>query len=236
MPILIHGDAAFSGQGIVAETLNLSRLSGYQTGGTIHIIVNNQLGFTADSRDSYSTSYASGLARGFKIPIVHVNADDPEACIEAARLAFAYRATFQRDFLIDLIGYRRYGHNEGDEPAFTQPIMYQKIASHPTVREIWARTLIQRGLIGETAADELYTRDMARLQEALDTLQPEQDFVEPQPEPPPPGAASKVDTAVSLETLSSLNASLLAFPSAFAIHRKLERAREKRGADPGAAG
>ena len=147
VPILIHGDAAFSGQGIVAETLNLSRLAGYQTGGTIHIIVNNQLGFTADSRDSYSTSYASGLARGFKIPIVHVNADDPEACIEAARLAFAYRATFQRDFLIDLIGYRRHGHNEGDEPGFTQPIMYQKIQSHPTVREIWARTLVERGVV-----------------------------------------------------------------------------------------
>jgi 2-oxoglutarate dehydrogenase E1 component len=116
-----------SGSGIVAETLNLSRLPGYDTGGTIHIIVNNQLGFTADSRDSYSTSYASGLARGFKIPIVHVNADDPVACVEAARLAFAYRAKFQRDFLIDLIGYRRWGHNEGDEPAFTQPLMYQKI-------------------------------------------------------------------------------------------------------------
>ena len=122
-------------------------------------------------------------------------------------------------------------------PAFTQPIMYQKIASRTrrsarSGRGRWSNA----ALIAETAADELYTRDMAQLQEAFDTLQPEQDFVEPQPEPPPPGAASKVDTAVSLETLSSLNASLLAFPSAFAIHRKLERAREKRGADPGAAG
>ena len=133
LPILIHGDAAFPGQGVVAETLNLSRLPGYQTGGTIHIIVNNQLGFTTGPEDEYSTSYASGLARGFKIPIVHVNADDPEACVEAARLAIAYRERFQRDFLIDLIGYRRYGHNEGDEPAFTQPLMYQKITSHPTV-------------------------------------------------------------------------------------------------------
>ena len=121
VPILIHGDAAFPGQGIVAETLNLSRLPGYRTGGTIHMIVNNQLGFTTSPRDEYSTSYASGLARGFKIPIVHVNADDPESCVEAARLAFAYRERFQRDFLIDLIGYRRHGHNEGDEPAFTQP-------------------------------------------------------------------------------------------------------------------
>ena len=139
VPILIHGDAAFPGQGVVAETLNLSRLPGYNTGGTIHIIANNQLGFTTGSEDAYSTSYASGLARGFKIPIVHVNADDPEACVEAARLAIAYRAKFQRDFLIDLIGYRRYGHNEGDEPAFTQPLMYQKIAAHPTVRELWAQ-------------------------------------------------------------------------------------------------
>ena len=138
VPILIHGDAAFPGQGVVAETLNLSRLPGYSTGGTIHIIVNNQLGFTTGPEDVYSTSYASGLARGFKIPIVHVNADDPEACVEAARLAFAYRERFQRDFLIDLIGYRRYGHNEGDEPAFTQPLMYQKIGWHPTVREVWA--------------------------------------------------------------------------------------------------
>jgi 2-oxoglutarate dehydrogenase E1 component len=228
VPILIHGDAAFSGQGIVAETLNLSRLAGYQTGGTIHIIVNNQLGFTADSRDSYSTSYASGLARGFKIPIVHVNADDPEACIEAARLAFAYRATFQRDFLIDLIGYRRHGHNEGDEPGFTQPIMYQKIASHPTVREVWAQTLVSRGVIGASVPEELTTRYMGNLQTALDTMQPEQDFVEPHPEPPPPGAASRVDTAVPLERLAELNDSLLKLPAGFAIHRKLERGREKR--------
>src|SRR3954471_16989698 len=155
LPILIHGDAAFPGQGVVAETLNLSRLPGYRTGGTIHIIVNNQLGFTTGPEDEYSTSYASGLARGFKIPIVHVNADDPEACVEAARLAFAYRERFQRDFLIDLIGYRRHGHNEGDEPAFTQPIMYQKIASHPTVREIWARELETRGELQPGAADAL---------------------------------------------------------------------------------
>ncbi len=121
LPILLHGDAAFPGQGVVAETLNLSRLPGYDTGGTIHIIVNNQLGFTATPDESYSTSYASGLARGFKIPVVHVNADDPVACLEAARMASEYRSRFARDFLIDLVGYRRYGHNEGDEPAFTQP-------------------------------------------------------------------------------------------------------------------
>src|SRR5688500_9464855 len=179
VPILIHGDAAFSGQGVVAETLNLSRLPGYTTGGTIHIIVNNQVGFTTIAEDAYSTSYASGLARGFKIPIVHVNADDPEACVEAARLAFAYRARFQRDFLIDLIGYRRHGHNEGDEPSFTQPLMYQKITSHPTVRQVWANTLVQRGVIEAEAAEELNRTAMQELQNTMDAMKPEQDFIEP---------------------------------------------------------
>jgi 2-oxoglutarate dehydrogenase E1 component len=227
VPILIHGDAAFPGQGIVAETLNLSRLAGYDTGGTIHIIVNNQLGFTADSRDSYSTSYASGLARGFKIPIIHVNADDPAACVSAARLAFAYRAKFQRDFLIDLIGYRRWGHNEGDEPGFTQPLMYQKIASHPTVREIWAKTLVARGDVAPDVPDALVKKYTDELQSALDRLQPEKDLVEPQPEAPPPGAAARATTAVPLEKLAELNASLLAVPADFSVHKKLERLRER---------
>src|SRR5262245_38078783 len=142
LPILIHGDAAFPGQGIVAETLNLSRLRLYDVGGTVHIIANNQIGFTATARQSFSTSYASGLVRGFKVPIFHVNADDPEACIEIARLTAAYRATFKRDTLIDLVVYRRYGHNEGDEPSFTQPAMYKIIAALPTVREKWAHELV----------------------------------------------------------------------------------------------
>src|SRR3954463_16119143 len=228
LPILIHGDAAFPGQGVVAETLNLSRLPGYRTGGTIHIIVNNQLGFTTGPEDAYSTSYASGLARGFKIPIVHVNADDPEACVEAARLAFAYRERFQRDFLIDLIGYRRHGHNEGDEPAFTQPLMYQKIAAHPTVREIWARTLESRGTLQPGAADALVRKYTDELQGVMDALQPEQDFIEPQPEAPPPGAASKAETAVPLPALREMNDALLRMPTDFTIHRKLERVRDKR--------
>ena len=147
LPVLIHGDAAFPGQGVVAETLNLSRLRLYDVGGTVHIIANNQIGFTATARQSYSTSYASGLVRGFKIPIFHVNADDPEACIEVARLTAAYRAQFKRDTLIDLVGYRRHGHNEGDEPSFTQPAMYRIINAHPTVREIWARRLVERGRV-----------------------------------------------------------------------------------------
>jgi 2-oxoglutarate dehydrogenase E1 component len=228
LPILIHGDAAFPGQGVVAESLNLSRLPGYNTGGTIHIIVNNQLGFTASPEDEYSTSYASGLARGFKIPIVHVNADDPEACVEAARLAFAYRARFQRDFLIDLIGYRRHGHNEGDEPAFTQPLMYQKIASHPTAREIWAHTLVQRGTLAPNTAEELNARYVRELQTALDGLQPEQDLVEPQPSEPPAGAAAKAETAVPIQRLREINKGLLALPDGFSLHRKLERSHERR--------
>jgi 2-oxoglutarate dehydrogenase E1 component len=228
LPILIHGDAAFPGQGVVAETLNLSRLEGYTTGGTIHIIVNNQLGFTTGAEESYSTSYASGLARGFKIPIIHVNADDPEACVEAARLAIAYRKQFQRDFLIDLIGYRRYGHNEGDEPAFTQPLMYKKISSHPTVRERWATTLAERGVVEPGAADELTRKYMSGLQQTMDALKPEQDYVEPQPEEPPAGAALKAETAVPLDRLRELNASLVRLPDGFTVHRKLERVREKR--------
>src|SRR5262245_45573845 len=153
LPVLIHGDAAFPGQGIVAETLNLSRLTGYDTDGTLHIISNNQVGFTATPAESYSTSYASGLARGFKIPIVHVNADDPVACIEAARLAWEYRARFRRDFLIDLVGYRRHGHNEGDEPGFTQPLMYKKVAAHQTVRQLFGASLVQQGTITQNELD-----------------------------------------------------------------------------------
>ena len=228
VPILIHGDAAFPGQGVVAETLNLARLAGYNTGGTIHIIVNNQLGFTTGAQDVYSTSYASGLARGFKIPIIHVNADDPEACVEAARLAIAFRRQFQRDFLIDLIGYRRHGHNEGDEPAFTQPLMYRKIGEHPTVRKVWADTLVSRGAIEAADADALTRKYMDELQSTMDTLEPEQHFVEPEPEEPPPGAAARAETGVPLDTLRALNGSLVRLPDTFAIHRKLERVREKR--------
>src|SRR5438874_2805984 len=145
--VLIHGDASFPGQGVVAETLNLSRLPGYRTGGTLHIIANNQLGFTTEPREGRSTLYASDLAKGFEIPIVHVNADDPIACLAAIRLATGYRAEFGKDFLVDLIGYRRWGHNEGDDPAFTQPRMYAAIERKPTVRERFASDLVQRGVV-----------------------------------------------------------------------------------------
>ncbi|MGH2368969.1 MAG: thiamine pyrophosphate-dependent enzyme, partial [Chloroflexota bacterium] len=174
LPVLIHGDAAFPGQGVVAETLNLSRLPGYRTGGTIHIIVNNQLGFTVEPSDGRSTLYASDLAKGFEIPIVHVNADDVVACIAAARLAHAYRERFHKDFLIDLIGYRRWGHNEGDDPSLTQPVMYAKIAKHPTVRELWAADLVQRGVVTEEEVAATLAKYTAELQAALAEVQ-EQD-------------------------------------------------------------
>jgi len=228
LPILIHGDAAFAGQGIVAETLNLSRLPGYDTDGTIHIIANNQIGFTATPGESYSTSYASGLARGFKIPIVHVNGDDPAACLEAARLAWEYRARFRRDFLIDLVGYRRHGHNEGDEPAFTQPLMYKKIAAHPTVRELFARALIAQQKQTEESAGALVKKHFTILEETLASLKPEQEYAPPIPDPVPAGVAGRTETAVPLERLREINESLLAPPTGFTFHKKLERGRERR--------
>ncbi len=237
LPLLIHGDAAFPGQGVVAETLNLSRLDGFDTGGTIHIIANNQLGFTANPDEVYSTSYASGLARGFKIPIVHVNADDPEACIAAARLAIAYRSTFNRDVLIDLVGYRRHGHNEGDEPGFTQPVLYQKVAGHPTVREQFARRLVAGGIVAAATPDAQVQHRMSLLEEALASLKPDEDLVEPVPAPAPAGAAGQIPTAVPLESLAAMNASLLERPEGFVQHKKLDRGRDRRRAmfdDPAA--
>ena len=145
VPIILHGDAAFPGQGVVAETLNLQALDGYTVGGTIHIIQNNQVGFTTDPDDARSTTWASDLAKGFDVPIIHVNADDVAACIAAVRLAFAFRQEFGHDVLIDLIGYRRFGHNEADEPAYTQPEMYQVIKKHPPVRELFAASADRAG-------------------------------------------------------------------------------------------
>jgi 2-oxoglutarate dehydrogenase E1 component len=231
IPILIHGDGSFPGQGIVAETLNLSRLAGYQTAGTVHIIANNQLGYTATPEEARSTLYAADLAKGFKIPIMYVNADDPEACIEAARTAYAYRAKFQKDFVIDLIGYRRYGHNEGDEPSFTQPLLYEKIRSHKTVRQIWAEALEQQGLIEPGVGEALFQEGLQNLQKIYEELhQPEEHLDEPLPEPPPPGAARRVKTAVSLERLEELNRSLLSLPDGFTPNRKLIRGMERRTA------
>src|SRR6266487_167866 len=152
LPVLLHGDAAFAGQGVVAETFNLARLRGYTTGGTIHLILNNQIGFTTEPREARSTDYSSDLAKGFDVPIIHVNADDPEACLAAVRLAMMYREKFHADVVIDLVGYRRYGHNEADEPAYTQPTMYERIKQTPPVREKYAAQLVSEGVVDPAAA------------------------------------------------------------------------------------
>jgi multifunctional 2-oxoglutarate metabolism enzyme len=229
VPLLLHGDAAFPGQGVVAETLNLQALTGYSTGGTIHVIMNNQLGFTTDPNDARSTRYASDLAKGYDLPIIHVNADDVEACIHAIRLAMAFRKEFRRDAVIDLIGYRRFGHNETDEPAYTQPLMYENIKKHPPVRKIYAEKLIGEGLVTKEEADAMaadaYQRladAHAELREAMtqgpDTGEFEIDT----------GPSKEPRTAVPAETLRSLNEQLLRVPSGFNVHRKLKPQLERR--------
>ena len=233
IPILIHGDAAFSGQGAVQEVLNLQSLAGYTTGGTVHVIVDNQLGFTTDPSDLRSTRYASDLAKGFDIPIVHVNADDPEGCVTAARFAHDYRRTHHRDVLIHLVGYRRFGHNETDEPSYTQPLMYQRIREHPTVRELFVGRLIQEGLITDEEAKQQSDQVMARIADAhrrikahLTTLidedtsngRDEPDFEEP------PAPVTRVDAA----ELSTLNEGLARVPDGFTVNPKLARQLERR--------
>ncbi|MDQ3514770.1 MAG: 2-oxoglutarate dehydrogenase E1 component [Chloroflexota bacterium] len=221
LAILLHGDAAFPGQGIVAETLNLSGLAGYSVGGTIHIIVNNQIGYTTDTHDSRSTLYASDLAKGFEIPILHVNADDPEACLAATRLAVAYREAFHKDFLIDLVGYRRWGHNEGDEPAFTQPRMYAIITKHPTVRAQWAERLVARGLIAGGDAKAIERDALAALAEKRRSVT-EGDL--PADEAPPAkGDRQEVETAIDADRLARYHAAIHALPDTFAAHPKLAR-------------
>ena len=204
LQVLIHGDASFSGQGIVAETFNLSRLPGYWTGGTIHIIANNQIGFTTLPRDGRSTLYASDLAKGFRVPVIHVNADDPLACIEIARMAFGYQDEFEKDFMIDLIGYRRYGHNELDEPGFTQPLMYKDVRQHQTVRQLWSQKLIDNGSITEEATEQLIQKYNDILQATLDQ-EMDEDLADRVAQEPPAGVATKTDTSVDLEQLLDIN-------------------------------
>ncbi|MEM8532822.1 MAG: 2-oxoglutarate dehydrogenase E1 component [Chloroflexota bacterium] len=228
LAVIMHGDAAFPGQGVVAETLNLSNLTGYHTGGTIHIIINNQVGFTTEPNDARSTLYASDLAKGFEIPIVHVNADDVEACIAVARMAHAYREQFGKDFLIDLVGYRRWGHNEGDEPAFTQPLMYQQIANHPTVRAQWAQQLEEQGIIQSEEADSMVQAVWEKLQRAWDEVQHGEEVEAERIPPKKKGAEITVDTAVAADQLITINQALLDRPADFTPHSRLERQLKRR--------
>ncbi|HEX6292538.1 MAG TPA: 2-oxoglutarate dehydrogenase E1 component [Herpetosiphonaceae bacterium] len=228
LAVLIHGDAAFPGQGVVAETLNLSQLVGYHTGGTIHIIINNQLGFTTQPRDTRSTLYASDLAKGFEIPIVHVNADDPHACIAVARMAYTYREQFGKDFLIDLVGYRRWGHNEGDEPTFTQPMMYERIGKHPTVRALWAQELERQEVIASAEADAMVAQVQEQLKQARQQATEQPDQYKTTPHEPAPPEMEGIATAVPAERLRELNDALLERPEGFTPHPKLERALQRR--------
>ncbi|MEX2527691.1 MAG: 2-oxoglutarate dehydrogenase E1 component [Gemmatimonadota bacterium] len=233
VPVLIHGDAAFAAEGVVAESLNLARLRGYATGGTIHIIANNQVGFTTNPIDARSTRYSSDLAKGYDIPVIHVNADDAAACLAAVRLAMAYRARFHDDILIDLMGYRRHGHNEGDEPAYTQPALYAQIAEHPTVRTLWAQRLTDEGVLSVDEAEAMDDRVQAAFREDQEAVQetagpPGATLAAPQPEEARPVEA---DTAVTMERLAELNAAALRVPDSFTIHPKLARQLERRTRD-----
>ena len=231
VPVLLHGDAAFPGQGVVAETLNLQSLSGYSTGGTIHLITDNQVGFTTDPQDDRSTPYAGDMAKGFNCPIIHVNADDVEACVGAARLAMAYREQWGRDVVIDLIGYRRYGHNETDEAAYTQPRMAAQIRDHKPVSELYAERLVSEGVV---SSDEVQAEGKERLQRFQATLKELRAKMEAGEYEDPSSTAMgtgeldrrkspEVETAVSEKRLRGLNEELLQVPDSFTIHRKLRK-------------
>ena len=236
VPLLLHGDAAFPGQGVVAETLNLQALEGYSTGGTVHIITDNQVGFTTDPTEARSTPYASDMAKGFNVPIIHVNADDVEGCIAAIRLSMAYRERWERDIVIDLIGYRRYGHNETDEPAYTQPTMTAQIRAHPPVSEIYAEQLVKEGAVTPEDVEELGQERSSELSETHRELKRKIEGGEYVAETSTQVATGEldrtkspdVDTAVPAERLRSLNEALLDVPESFTIHRKLRKPLNRR--------
>lgn len=229
VPILIHGDAAFAAEGIVAETLNMSALEGYAIGGTIHIIANNQIGFTTTPLEARSTRYASDLAKGFNIPILHVNADVPEACLAAIRLAMAYREQYHRDVVIDLIGYRRHGHNEGDEPAYTQPRLYETIGNHPTVRSLFASRLVEAGVIDEAGVAEIDEAVTSRLRKAQDWVKNEERVTDDDDDEEE--EVLEPATTVEIERLREINAASIRVPDGFEVHPKLARQLKRREGD-----
>src|SRR6266511_3764489 len=231
VPCLLHGDAAFPAQGVVAETFNLLGLDGYKTGGTIHIITDNQVGFTTDATDARSTPYASDMAKGYNVPIILVNADDVEACIGAIRLSMAYREEFARDVVIDLIGYRRYGHNETDEAAYTQPRMAAAIKQHPPLSEIYAERLAKEGVVEPEDVERDATEQREQLSASLKDLRRKieaGEYEDPVSTATGTGELDRskspeVETAVSEKRLRSLNEELLKVPESFTIHRKLRK-------------
>ena len=234
MALLMHGDAAFAGQGIVAETLDLSQLRGYRVGGTIHLIVNNQIGFTTMPSYSRSSPYCSDVAKMIGAPILHVNGDDPEACVHAARIAIEYRQKFKKDVVIDLMCYRQHGHNEGDEPSFTQPLMYKKIAEHPTVREIYARQLEEEGVLKPGEADEIlaqFRRHLDEEFEASKSYKPNKaNWLEGQWSglQVASGDDRRGSTAVEFDLLREVGYAISDVPQNLNIHRRLVRVQQNR--------
>jgi 2-oxoglutarate dehydrogenase E1 component len=235
LPLLIHGDAAFPGQGVVAETLNLQSLEGYSTGGTLHLITNNQVGYTTDPTESRSTRYSSDLAKGFDVPIVHVNADDPEAALSSIRLALAYRAEFGHDFVVDLVGYRRFGHNEQDDASYTQPLMVERINHQPTVVDVYTARLEQDGVLTAEQAQE-YVAEITktlraaheRLRSAIGQSSPPPPRAAPSEPPPIANTGDAVVTAVAAERLQTLNRQLIEVPDGFTVNAKLAKQLERR--------
>ncbi len=230
LPLLIHGDAAFAGQGVVAETLNLSQLPGYRTGGTIHVVINNQLGFTTAPEAARSSVYPTDVAKMVQAPIFHVNGDDPEACARAARLAFGFREAFHKDVVIDMVCYRRHGHNEGDDPSYTQPLMYALIDAKRSVRKLYTETLVRRADISIDEAEAALDDFATQLQMALDETRAEA-AREPEPVLPPYVVPDlhlpRVETGVGADTLIHLAALVRSAPDGFVLHPKLARQFEQ---------
>jgi len=231
LPLLIHGDAAMAGQGVVAETLNLADLKGYTTGGTVHIVVNNQIGFTTNPEDGRSSAYCTDVALGFGFPVFHVNADDPEACIRATRMAFDYRQRFHKDALIDVVGYRKYGHNETDDPSYTQPILYRKIRAQKPVTDQYAERLAQEGLISADEAKNFRETQRKRLYEIYDEAQKHKQRFELQELSTIPAAAIAADQppeAVDRAVLEHIVERITTFPADFHVHPKVVAFLQKR--------
>lgn len=233
MSLLIHGDAAFAGQGVVAETLNLSQLSGYRTGGTIHIIVNNQIGFTTTPEDARSSVYATDVAKMIQSPIFHVNGDDPEASVWAAQLAFEFSRKFKKDVVIDLFGYRKHGHSEGDEPGFTQPLLYEKIKTHPSAKTIYAGQLIKEGTINQNELTKLEESFNKQIGSAFDKVKKK--IIEFKSDTPLAISIEKVEavrpiekTSISEGTLKTIVEAITKLPANFSIHPKLKKFMEER--------
>ena len=230
LPLIIHGDAAFAGQGVVAETLNLSMLKGYRTGGTVHLVINNQLGFTTPPQAARSSVYPTDVAKMVQAPIFHVNGDDPEACVRVAGLAFAFHQAFHKDVVVDLVCYRRHGHNEGDDPSYTQPLMYKKIEEHPSVRTLYTTTLVDRGDITEEDAQQVEADFNARLQAALDETRLS---APPKVEMLPERVASarvplSLPTGVDRSVLDPIAKRLWTTPEGFTLHPKMVKQIEQR--------